>query len=491
MLRMDQVHVIRHKVLVEGQSRRAVARQLGVSRNTVRKYLTVSAPVRHEGRARARPVLAAVTARMEALLEQWSLRSTAKQRVTGSRLHQELVEEGFRVGVTTVRSYLRERRRRAAEVFVPLVHRPGEGQVDFFEVTVEEGGQRRKAWKFLLRLMYSGRDFVWLYDRCDQLSFLDGHVRAFEELGCVPRRLVYDNLSSAVKRRVGSERELSEPFRALVSHYLFEPSFARPGEGHDKGGVESRGKAIRLQHLTPIPRGESLSAIAQAVQGRVDLAFSTKVDSGGVLATERFAEEALQCMPLPAVALPARRVVLVSVSRRSLVRIEAAQYSVPSPWAGLEATAYVGVETIRLSCRGEEVELAKQRRGTRAIRYRHYLPELAKKPQAVRQVAPELVAELGEPYGRLWAVLVGRHGAAEAARLLSRIVGAIVDRGEVEVAAALSLAMAQQRCDLLELQAPPPPTPQRIAVPAALAAYGVETARATDYDWLLQEGSRS
>lgn len=489
MLRMDQVHVIRHKVLVEGLSRREVARQLGVSRNTVRKYLELSSPVRRESRARPQPVLEAVKARMEALLEQWSLRSTAKQRVTGSRLHQELVEEGFRVGVTTVRKYLRERRRQASEVFVPLVHRPGEGQVDFFEVTVEEGGERRKAWKFLLRLMYSGRDFVWLYDRCDQLSFLDGHVRAFEMFGCVPRRLVYDNLSAAVKRRVGSERELSEPFRALASHYLFEPSFARPGEGHDKGGVESRGKAIRLQHLTPIPRGESLAAIAQTVQSKLDQAFATKVDSAGVLASARFAEEAQHCLALPAVGRPARRVVLVSVSRSSVVRIEAAQYSVPSSWAGLEATAYVGVETIRLSCRGEEVELAKQRRGKRAICYRHYLPELAKKPQAVRQVAPELIAELGEPYGQLWELLVGRHGTAEAARLLSRIVGAIVDRGEAQVAAVLSRALAQQSFDLLGLQAPAPP--QSIEVPPALAMYAVETAHATDYDWLLQEGSLS
>jgi len=48
MLRMDQVHVIRHKVLVEGQSVRPVARQIEVSRNTVRKYLRVSAPVRVE-----------------------------------------------------------------------------------------------------------------------------------------------------------------------------------------------------------------------------------------------------------------------------------------------------------------------------------------------------------------------------------------------------------------------------------------------------------
>jgi hypothetical protein len=48
MLGMDQVHVIRHKVLVEGGSIRGVARQMGVSRNTVRKYLGLSEPVRQE-----------------------------------------------------------------------------------------------------------------------------------------------------------------------------------------------------------------------------------------------------------------------------------------------------------------------------------------------------------------------------------------------------------------------------------------------------------
>jgi transposase len=127
MLRMDQVHVIRHKVVVEGQSVRSVARQMEVSRNTVRKYLRMSAPVRVERQARARPVLERARSRIEALLEQWGPRTTAKQRLTGSRLHRQLVEEGFQVGVTTVRAYLRERRRRAAEVFVPLVHRPGCG----------------------------------------------------------------------------------------------------------------------------------------------------------------------------------------------------------------------------------------------------------------------------------------------------------------------------------------------------------------------------
>ena len=45
MLRMDQVYVIRHKVLMEGLSQRRTAEQLGISRNTVRKYVSQSEPI--------------------------------------------------------------------------------------------------------------------------------------------------------------------------------------------------------------------------------------------------------------------------------------------------------------------------------------------------------------------------------------------------------------------------------------------------------------
>jgi len=95
---------------------------------------------------------------------------------------------------------------------------------------------------------------------------------------------------------------------------------------------------------------------------------------------------------------------LLQVSKQALVRvrIDGAEYSVPSHWARPEATAYVGVEDIRITCYCEEVTVTKQRRGTRQVTYRHYLQELAHKPQAVRQVAPELLTELGEPYGKLW-----------------------------------------------------------------------------------------
>ena len=202
MLRMDEVMVIRYQVMNEERSIRSVAKEMGVSRNTVRRYLKRPEPVREEESPRRRPVLGPVAPRIDEWLEEWKPRTTGKQRITGMRIVQPLREEGYRVGKTTVQKYLAEKRRQKAEVFIPWVHRPGEeAQVDFFEVTVEERGIRKKAWKFVIRLMYAGWDYAWIYERCDQVSFLDGHVRAFRYFGRVPQRCIYDTFTVGWKHR--------------------------------------------------------------------------------------------------------------------------------------------------------------------------------------------------------------------------------------------------------------------------------------------------
>jgi hypothetical protein len=76
MLKVDQVHVIRHKVLVDGRSQRQVAKEFGISRLTVRKYVTEAVLVRKETAPRPRPVWDAVGPRMDPLLAesaQWTV----------------------------------------------------------------------------------------------------------------------------------------------------------------------------------------------------------------------------------------------------------------------------------------------------------------------------------------------------------------------------------------------------------------------------------
>ena len=490
MLRVDQVHVIRHKVLVEGLSQRRVAREMGINRRTVGRYLGICEPVRTDSKPRERPVFEKVEPRLAELIAEWRDRTTQKQRLTGTRLHHQLVEEGREVGITVVRDYLREIRRKEAEVFIPLVHRPGdEAQVDFFEVTVDVKGERRKAWMFVVRLMYSGRDFAWIYDHCDQLSFLDGHVRAFTHFDSVPQRCVFDNLTSAVAKVFFPHRKLTDRFKALANHYLFEPCFARPGTGHDKGGIEGRGKGIRLQHLVPIPAGDSIRGISEGLLARLDSEAALKRDVDGKSVLDRFQEERPLMRPMPATEFEARKTVPVSIRANAKIQVEGAWYSVPSHWARLDATAYVGVEDVRVVCRGETLIHPKQRFGQKRICYRHYLPELAKKPQAVRQVAPELVSELGEPFGKLWKILADKYGPLDAARVFARVIGAITDYGEQAVREALEAALSANRADLLGLRiADRQETPKTIVIPQALESYQIEAARAADYDYLLVGG---
>ena len=489
---MNQVHVVRHKHFIEGQSVRQIARDMGLHRKTVRKYLGQSEPRRQEAECRCRPVQGVVGPRIDDLLEEWRPRSNRKHRITSPLIHRQLLREGFIVGERTVRSYMAEKRRQTSEVYIPLVHRPGEeAQVDFFEVTVEEDGLFRKAWMFLMRLMYSGRDFVHIYDRCDQVSFLDGHVRAFPYLGGVPKRLIYDNLSSAVKRLVGlKERELTDRFRALCSHYLFEPCFARPGEGHDKGGVESRGKGVRWQNMTPIVRGKDLEEISAKVMADVKLVFKSKKRRDGRRLEDLFEEEKCRLLPLPETVFEPREPRPVSISRCSTAIVGGAEYSFPSRWARLDAMAYVGAGDIRFVCRGEEQIHLRSARGQRRILYRHYMRELSRKPQAVRQIVPELITELGEPYGRLWQLLEQTHGPRQGARILAGVLGAIDDHGEEAVTTALKQALSQGRCDLLVLSQHMAGRPVLLdaMVPASLRSFEVQAGRAADYDELLMGG---
>jgi transposase len=487
---MDQVHVVRHKVLVEGRTQRSVARELGMSRVTVRKYVDQAAPSRLETAPRERPVWEAVGPRIEALLAESGQWTGGKQRLTATRLHQLVRAEGHQVGVTLVKDAVAEWKRQRREVMIPLTYRAGDlAEVDFFEVLIDLNGARRKAWLFLLRLMYSGRDFGWIYERQDQVSFLDGHVRAFAHVG-VPARIAYDNLRPAVTRiLVGGERTLTGRFAAVASHYLFEPCFCRPGVGHDKGGVEARGKAIRTQALVPIPSGATLEAINDALLAQLDARVETRRAGSDDTIGVRFAEEQRRLRPVD-VAFIAELATITTILPRALARVEGAFYSVPCRWAGLDLTAWIGATTVVIvGPDGRRIPHPRLRFGQRSIDYRHYLPMLAQKPQAVRQVLPDLLRDLGAPFHDVWDHLHGLHGPRDAARLFAKILGQLETQGAARIIPALTTALAHGTPLLLALTpATRPLELSRDVLPRLLRDVTVDRGCAADYDRWLQGG---
>jgi hypothetical protein len=194
-------------------------------------------------------------------------------------------------------------------------------------------------------------------------------------------------------------------------------------------------------------------------------------------------------LPAPASDFVAARVAAAIVSRRALVKIDGAVYSVWSRWAGLDVTVYAGVDEIAIVGPDDRVTHQRARFGGRVVDYRHYIPELARKPQAVRQVADGLTRDLGAPYDALWRHLVDLHGPKQAARVFAKVLGHVVELGDAEVRRRIEISLATDEPVLLTLrsvEAVPPRT--GAAVPAALALIDVEAPCLDDFDVLLSSG---
>ena len=185
---------VRRACMVDGMSTREAARVFGLHRDTVRKMLAYSMPPGYRRQTPPRrPKLEPYTGVIDRILEE-DHKVSKKQRHTAKRIFERLRDEhGFGGQYTIVKDYVRERRRRTKEMFVPLSHAPGHAQCDFGEARVIIGGVEQKAHYFVLDLPHSDGCFIKAYPAETTEAFLDGHVSAFAFLGGAPRSVLYDN----------------------------------------------------------------------------------------------------------------------------------------------------------------------------------------------------------------------------------------------------------------------------------------------------------
>lgn len=337
MLSVDQHAAIRHAFYTEHKSVREIARDLDVSRQSVRKAIAQAMPARYTQRVpRSAPKLDAFRERIIALLDEQALQPR-KQRYTGVRMFQILQAEGYTGSDSYLRAYIGQlkHRRQRPKTFLPLAFQPGQdAQADWGEAHVILAGERQIVQLFVMRLCYAHRTFAIAFPTQRQEAFFAAHVAAFSFFAGVPHRISYDNLTTAVQPVfTGRTRVEQQAFTAFRSYYLFDSHFCNLAAAHEKGQVEHSVGYVRRNALVPIPSFGAFDDLNTYLLHWCEQQDARQIHGQTATIGAMWHEERPHLRVLPPQPFPCCRTTTATLTPYSQVVFETNRYSVPTDQA--------------------------------------------------------------------------------------------------------------------------------------------------------------
>ena len=267
MLIVETIARIRREHFIKGKTIKEIARDLKVSRNTVRKVLrSGETSFEYERVVQPRPKLGRWAAELDGLLA-GNAAKAAREQLTLIRIFEELRGRGYDGGYDAVRRYARrwskEHGQSTAAAYVPLSFAPGEAyQFDWSHEVVLLNGVTVIVKAAHVRLCHSRMLFVRAYPRETQEMVFDAHDRAFALFKGTCGRGIYDNMKTAVETIfVGKGRLYNRRFLQMCSHYLVDPVACTPASGWEKGQVENQVGLVRERFFTPRLRFKTLDEL--------------------------------------------------------------------------------------------------------------------------------------------------------------------------------------------------------------------------------------
>lgn len=384
---------------------RAVARNLGIHRKTVKNYVneylaaksggdeTLTAYLKSEPSykvpQRDRTVL---TGEVRALIdmclrdnEEKCQRGDRKLCMKASDIHTAVGRAGFKVSYSSVCKYIRTtlgHAEEADECFIRQRYNPGRDcEFDWGEMYLTIDGRRTKLYMAVFTMAYSNYRSAFIFLHQDTQAFLESHRLFFRELGHVPHRMVYDNMRVAVKDFIGGKHPTDALVR-LEAAYGFTHRFCNAHRGNEKGHVERSVEVVRRAAFCGADTFESV----KAAQVQVAYACSELNTPLGVVggSAEQKIEEEWGCM------LPLAREVGCfeqrdyTVDKYGTVVIGKVHYSVPDHLVGKKVTALLYSNAVKVCHRGEVVcEHERTPLNGWKLDIMHYLTTLRRKPGAV------------------------------------------------------------------------------------------------------------
>jgi len=473
---------IRRMHLREGLSLRAISKQTGLSRNTIRTWLRQSDS--DEPKYPVRKIKSIVDPHSDQL-NQWlqaDSHRAKRERRTALVLYKQIKDQGYLGGYGRICAFVRRWRIGAGmspntTAFVPLAFALGEAfQFDWSCEYVFVAGLRRRLEVAHTKLCASRAFWMSAYPGQGHEMLFDAHARAFAALGGIPKRGIYDNMKTAVDRvGRGKERTVNARFHAMCGHYLFEADFCNRAAGWEKGIVEKNVQDRRRQIWQEAgtrrwPDLESLNAwVGSQCQAAWEVMAHPQWPALSV--ADLLQDERLQMMPNPRafdgyVEHPAR------VSGTALIHFQRNRYSVPTEFAYRVVSLRVYPFQLKVVANGGEIACHQRcfERHQTCYDFRHYIGLIERKPGALRNGAP--FADMPEPLRVLQKFLLKHPGGD---RVMAQVLAAIAPHGLDAVIVAVELALESGRPSadhvlnvLARLKSPTRPVPE-IEAPLSLA----------------------
>ncbi len=233
----------------QGYSQRAIAKQLGISRNTVNKYLTHN-PC--EPRYSARPKQASKLDAYKAYLHS-RIAQAAPVHLSGVVLFREIQELGYTGGLSLLRQYLYQYRGKPEAQPVVRFETPAgqQMQVDWGQMR----GGKEPLHAFVAVLGFSRALFVALTNNMRYETLEHCHRQAFEYFQGIPHEVWYDNMKTVVIERDAygeGQHKLKQSFYQFSKEMGFIPKLCQPYRPQTKGKVERMVRYVRDNYYRPL-----------------------------------------------------------------------------------------------------------------------------------------------------------------------------------------------------------------------------------------------
>ena len=426
MVDMDKKEQILHYHRIDGLSQREIARRVGVSRKTVKRYITeyetlaqtdpedgINMCLASEPKYPTRKIeRSRLTEPVCAEIEYW-LSENAKRRLTGMRkqclkkqdIHRALTEKGFNISYSSVCKYIQQRKaeksRKPKDVFVKQYYEPGEEcEFDWGEVKLRIGGKPVTFTMAVFALCHSEGRWAYLFRHQDNLAFMESHRNFFHDVHGVPRTMVYDNMKVAVILKPDGKKP-TETLLRMCAFYGFGYRFCNARAGWEKGHVERSVDYVRGRAFTTRLDFDSIQSVQQWLSRICD---NINKESGSIATGNK--QEALrrdmECMLHFPGDFGCFDLLQCTADKQSTISVKGCHYSVPDHLAGEAVVVQLYSEKIRVYDSAHKKVAEHERsysNGSWTFDINHYINTLMKKPGALKgsialRQMPEKMREL-------------------------------------------------------------------------------------------------